>query len=113
MPHNLDFSIFENIKSIEVNPEGWISPLHIEYAIQSMESSFNGHPSYFWRVKGTLHTFVIPVSRLDYISSGDFKTHFEHALETFREDYIAWKTNNFSTPWSREYRDQFNRFIVV
>ena len=113
MPHNFDFKQFENIKTIEVTPEGWISPLYVEYTIGAKEEEFSGNPSYYWRVKGTQHTFIIPVSRLDYVSSGDYKTHFEDALETFREDYLSWKEQGFPANWAREYREQFYRFIIT
>ena len=98
---------------MEVNPEGWVEPLTVEYAVSANEDIFNGIPSYLWRVKGTQHTFTIPVSRIDFVSQGDYKTHFEYALEDFREAYISWKEQGFSTPWAREYRDQFYQFIIT
>jgi hypothetical protein len=101
MPHNFDFSNLANVKSIEVNPKGWISPLTVEYGVEDNQEV----PSYFWRVKGTLHTFVIPISRMDYLSSGDYKKHFENALESFREDYLSWKEEGFRADWSGQYRE--------
>jgi len=113
MPHNFDFSGIENIKSMEINPQGWISPLHVEYGVANDIRNFSGIPSYFWRVKGTLHTFVIPVSRMDFLSGGDYKKHFENALESFREDYLTWQKEGFVTDWSKEYYEQYSRFIIV
>lgn len=113
MPHNFDFSKLQNVKTIEVNPQGWIGQLYVEYGIIEDPNISGGIASYSWRVKGTLHTFVIPMVRLDYLSSGDYKKHFEDALEGFREDYLTWKEEGFVTEWSREYRDQYSRFIVV
>lgn len=107
MPNNVDFSIIENVKIAEVHPSGWISPLFVEYGL----SVFGGQPSYFWRVKGTQHTFVIPVIRIDFLSQGDYATHFEKILENFRDDYISWKEDNFSQQWMSEYREQFAAFI--
>jgi len=112
MPHNFDFSELINIKTIEINPEGWVTPLYVEYGI------FDKNPltdilHYYWRVRGTLHTFTIPVSRIDYLSSGDYKKFFEYVLENFREDYISWKDEGFITDWSREYQEQYSRFIIV
>lgn len=112
MPNNLDFSKVKDIKTIEVNPEGWISPLYVEYGILD-DDQISGILSYCWRVKGTLHVFVIPVSRMDFLSSGNYKQHFTDVLETFRSDYISWKEQGFQYPWVQEYRDQFNRFIIV
>ena len=111
MPHNFDFKELENVKTIEVNPEGWISPLYVEYGIG--EDHNFGVFSYYWRVKGTGHTFVIPVVRMDFLSGGDYKKHFEYVLEGFREDYISWKEEGFATKWSREYRDQYSGFIII
>jgi hypothetical protein len=112
MPNNLDFLEFNNVKTIEVNPEGWVSPLYIEYA-SAKEQKIYGSTSYFWRVKGTTHTFVIPTIRMDFLSSGDYKAHFNEILEIFREDYIIWKAEGFTTDWAKEYRQQFQHFILI
>jgi hypothetical protein len=112
MPRNFDFSKLDDIKTIEVNPQGWISPLYVQYGM-SAAIELQGILTYCWRVKGTEHTFTIPVIRMDFLSSGDYKKHFENVLEIFREDYIDWKTEGFITEWSREYRDQYSKFIVI
>jgi hypothetical protein len=109
MPNNFDFSKLENVKIIEVNPSGWISPLYIEYGIAERFDIL----SYCWRVKGTLHTFVIPVARMDFLSSGDYKTLFNETLEGFREDYISWQEKKIEAPWVDEYRQQYKSFIVI
>ena len=97
---------------MEVSPEGWISPLFVQYGVDEDENLF-GIPTYFWRVKGTEHTFTIPIIRIDFLSSGNYKEHFNEALEIFREDYIKWKDEGFVTEWSRQYRKQFSRFIII
>lgn len=112
MPNNFDFSGLENVKTMEVDPEGWISPLIVEYGIYDDYATY-GKPSYYWRVQGTTHTFTIPVVRMDYLSSGNYKKHFEDVLETFREDYISWQKAGFAADWSREYERQFSKFIVL
>jgi hypothetical protein len=112
MPHNFDFSKLKNIKTIEISPKGWISPLYVEYGIYTGAET-GEISSYFWRVKGTSHTFVIPISRMDYLSSGDYKKHIENVLEVFKEDYLLWNTEGFIHEWSREYRDQYSRYIVI
>ena len=114
MPHNFDFTIFKDIKTVEVSPKGWITPLYVEYVIvDENEEVMRGIPSYCWRVKGTTHTFVIPITRLDFLSKGDYKKHFEYVLEGFKEDYLSWKEAGFTTDWSREYRNQYSRFIII
>ncbi len=112
MPYNFDFSKLENIKTVEIQLSGWISPLYIEYGL------YNGPevgevPSYCWRVKGTQHTFVIPTLRMDFLSGGDYKKHYEKTLEVFREDYITWAEQGFISEWAREYERQFNKYIII
>jgi len=107
MPNNYDFSNLENIKTVEINPMGWINPLTIEYGVDFALAS-----DYFWRVKGTKHTFVIPVLRMNYISAGDYEKHFTEVLEKFAEEYRGWKREGFSIYWMREYEDQYRFFIL-
>lgn len=109
MPNNYDFKDIKDLKVVEVNPEGWISPLFVEYG------SFlhGGVPSYFWRIKGTEHTFVIPILRMDFLSKGDYVQHFEEALQAFREDYISWAGEGWPTDWMSEYREQYRNFISL
>lgn len=108
MPNNYDFSTLRNIKTIDVNPKGWINPLTIEYGIGDQIG-----PTYFWRVKGSNHTFVIPVLRLNYISSGEYGKHFEEVLEGFREDYLLWHKQGFESKWMQEYENDFKRYILI
>jgi hypothetical protein len=108
MPNNKDFTTLENIRQIECNPLNWINPIFIEYGI-----SYENFPSYCWRVKGTNHTFVIAISRLDYVSNGNYKQHFEEFLEDFREDYLKWSKENFIYPWQQEYYKQFHNLIIL
>jgi hypothetical protein len=108
MPNFYDFSTLRNIKELEINPLGWINPLTVEYGIGDQLG-----PTFFWRVKGTKHTFVIPVLRLDFISSGDYANHFTSVLQNFREkDYTSWKKEGFSTPWMREYEQDYRNYIL-
>jgi len=106
MPNNADFSKLDNVKETSINPSGWINPLIIEYGISN-----DVMPLCCWRIKGTKHTFTIPVIRLDYISEGNYKTHFSKALETFREDYIKWASDGFFTEWAKEYENQYSKYI--
>jgi hypothetical protein len=109
MPYNHDFSDIRNIKELEIHPKGWIDPLFVEYGL-----GMHGNvPSYFWRVKGTKHTFVIPALRMNFLSSGNYNEHFKEVLEKFREDYISWSKEGFIPQWSQEYREQFSRFISL
>jgi len=109
MPNNYDFTVFKNINELPVSPEGWKSPLLIEYATE-----YHGDvPSCFWRVKGTKHTFIIPLVRLNYLSAGDYAKHFKDILELFREDYFEWKEQGFAVNWMSEYKSQFAEYINI
>ena len=97
------------MKTVNVRAEGWIDNTVVEYGL-GMHYNL---PSYFWRVKGTEHTFVIPISRLEFLSSGEYAKHFKEALEGFRGDYLEWKDSGFETEWMREYRKEYAGFILV
>ena len=109
MPYNHDFSNLQNIAETEILLEGWIQPIFVECGLGIHGTT----PSYFWRVKGTKHTFVIPVLRMNFLSQGDYKKHFSDILTKFRDDYLQWFNNEFNTEWGREYHQQFVRFIVL
>jgi hypothetical protein len=109
MPYIYDFSKLTSIQQMEVCPKGWVEPLFIEYGMGVHGTT----PSYFWRVKGTKHTFVIPVMRMNFLSSGDYKKHFEESLEVFREDYIDWSQMEWTADWMKEYRQDFSKFIAL
>jgi len=109
MPKQCDFSILENVQQIEVNPIGWINPIVVQYGVGNHVEAL----SYFWRVKGTEHTFIIPIVRMNFISEGNYATHFEEVLEEFREDYKKWASEGFYTEWMQAYRGEFSKFISI
>ena len=108
MPNNFDFSKLKFKNEMVVHPIGWVADIIVEYGI-------GGYPedSYYWRVKNTSHTFVIPAKRINYITLGNYDKHFEEALQAFREDYINWGREGFQLDWQQEYQLQFARFIVI
>ena len=108
MPHKVDFTTITNVKSVEVHPKGWTSPLFVEYGIGLRYNV----PSYFWKVRSTEHTFTIPIERFEFLSSGDYKSHFSKALEGFRKDYMEWKDSGFNTSWMKVYHEEFKMFIL-
>ena len=111
MPNNYDFSKLSKVKTIEISDlNGWVSPVKIEYG----SNLFNGLLSYFWKVKGTNHTFVISVKQIDFLSKGDYVKHFKTTLEQFRKDYIEWQSKyQFEAEWMHEYNRQFSKFISL
>lgn len=109
MPNNYDFSKLTNVKEVVINPNGWINPLIVEYGIGYHVETI----SYFWRVKNTKHTFVIPTIRMDYLTEGKYAKHFEESLEGFREDYKEWKNKKWHLEWMQAYKEDFSKFITV
>ena len=109
MPYIYDFSKLTTIQQMEVHPMEWVEPLFVEYGMGIHGTT----PSYFWRVKGTKHTFVIPVLRMNFLSSGDYEKHFNEALESFREDYVDWSKQGWVTEWMQEYKKDFSRYISL
>lgn len=107
MPNIHNFSEFDIVKTTVVNPLGWINPITIEYAIGEW-----GVRTCFWRIKNTTHTFTIPVNRLDYLCGGDYSNHFTEVLQNFLYDYIEWKQSDFQLDWMKEYRNEYNRYIL-
>lgn len=110
MPNNVDFSKVRNIQKIKVSPKGWIENITIELGTSEELYTI---PSYFWRIEGTQHTFMIPTVRMDFISQGNYAKHFEEVLEYFREDYLNWIENYPNIAWVDEYRNQFKNLIIV
>jgi len=107
MPNNADLShAADKIQTLEINSNGWIKPLIIEYVVMPISEMVN------WRVKGTQHSFTIPLMRLHYISEGNYAKHFEEILYSFRQQYKDWEKDGFKYDWTREYRDQFQNFII-
>jgi len=107
MPNIRDFSILQDIKTVTINPEGWIEDIIVEYGINEDYVT-----SYNWRVSGTQHTFVIPVTRMNYINSGNYESHFKEVLENFAIEYKEWKKTNFLAKWMQEYRNEYRNYIL-
>lgn len=109
MPNRVNFSEITNKNTINVEAEGWIDSIAVEYGL-GMHYNL---PCYFWRVTGTEHTFVIPISRLEFLSSGEYAKHFKEILEGFREEYLEWKSEEFNLPWMKEYKEMFKSLILT
>lgn len=111
MPHIFDFEKVANIKTSEVYPIGWISPIMIEYG-NAQVKPFDNFISVCWRIKGTTHTFTIPLKNINFISKGQYDIHFKEVLEKFLEDYKEWEKTEFQYEWQQQYREQYERFIL-
>jgi hypothetical protein len=107
MPHHCDFSEFDKIYEIEIDVIGWVSPLNIEYSyVMDFEDT-----KLYWRVKGTTHTFTIPVTELNKISKGNITQHLQQALTVFRDDVVKWTVEGLKEKWMREYSYMYRNFI--
>ncbi len=109
MPNHYDFTQLINLKEVELNLSGYINPITIEYGI----GDFKGISSYYWRIKGTLHTFTIPILRMDFISKGNYKDHFSKILTSFREEYIEWYKSGLEADWMKEYYEEYKNTILL
>ena len=115
MPFCFDFNSIDSgeIHTVEVNPNGWVGPITVEYII-AQAHMFDTMLSVIWRVKGTEHCFTIFEQKLNHISHGDYKAHFKEVLENFRIDYLNWfKDEQYKeSQWKYDYAKQYNRFII-
>lgn len=96
-----------------VQPKGWRQPLFVEYG-SAQKSEYDTQLSVVWRVKGTTHTFAIYERRINVMSHGNYKEHFEEALSNFRLDYLSWfKDDEYrGATWIDEYRQQYGKYII-
>ena len=110
MPNNYKkFSDLEKINYLNINIDGWINPLIIEYGIGLYNNVIE---SYFWRIQGTKHTFIIPIKQLNFLSKGNYEEHFKMFLKEFRDKYKMWEQEyNFEAEWMQDYYRQFHKFI--
>jgi len=109
MPNFVDFDTITDVKDIKVQANGWLEPLYVEYGVGM---HFDNVPSYFWRVKGTKHTFVIPITRFHYLSTGNYGKHFVEVLEGFRGEYLEWEKGGFDgVGWQTEYEKEYTGYI--
>lgn len=111
MPNNFNFENVYNIKTVNIYPKGWIGPIVIEYG-SAQAKTFDNFVSICWRLKGTYHTFTIPLNNINFISKGNYEEHFKEVLEKFLLDYKDWQKEGFKYEWQQQYRQQYHRFIV-
>lgn len=108
MPNRQDFSNLYGKGEIPVKPNGW-TPLTIDFAYGYVGNL----PNFYWRVKGTEHTFRIPVNQLNELSKGDYERHIKEFLESFRQEYLGWAGGGFQEEWMREYHREYRNCIQI
>lgn len=113
MPFIYDFhDAPDEMHTTTVSPKGWNCPVVVEYVVAHAHD-YDPMASVVWRVRGTSHCFTIYEQRLNHISHGDYKKHFQEALEGFAKDYNSWFSDKQyeGCGWRDEYEKQFGRFI--
>jgi len=113
MPFVFNFnSAIGDIEQMEVSPNGWNSPITIEYCV-AQAHKYDTTRSVVWRVKGTTICFTISEQKINVLTRGDYKKHFTQVLENFREDYLSWFEDDYykDAEWKYEYQDQFGSLI--
>jgi hypothetical protein len=108
MPFHKDFGDLWGKNELLVHPKKW-EKLTVEYGYGYVGSLVN----MFWRVKGTKHTFRIPVSDLNNLSKGNYEKHIEEFLELFRDDYLGWIAQGLTEQWMEEYHREYGKFIEL
>ena len=72
MPFKYDFNnCLNDVKTIDVEPEGWKGPITIEYGV-AQKTPYDTQLSVVWRIKGTTHTFAMYERNLNVISHGTY-----------------------------------------
>jgi hypothetical protein len=108
MPYHKNFEELYSRGEFSLQPEGW-EPLEIEYGYENIGSA----QYFFWRVKGTRHTFRKAVSVLNQETGGDYEEAIKGFLEGFREEIMGWVMQKPIADWAREYVAEYNKWIKI
>jgi hypothetical protein len=108
MPFHYDFSKLYGHGELKTQPNGW-TELIIEYGYGRIASQ----PNFYWRVKGSQHTFRIPLVILNEQSKGKYEEHIRYVLENFRLEYLSWAAQGFPQEWMVEYHREYRNFIEI
>jgi hypothetical protein len=109
MPFHQDFSSLYSVGELTTHPNGWIDDLIIEYGYGRISHQIN----FYWRVKGTNHTFRLPLNILNEHSKGNYDDHIKYVLENFRLEYLSWAAQGFPQDWMVEYHKEYRNFIQL
>jgi hypothetical protein len=102
--------ILSEITETSIEPKGWY-PVVVEHGIKALGNSQAYEMQ--WRVKGTEHTFRIPLNVFYEQSKSNYEEHFTEVLEIFRIDYLGWYKQGFKEDWMQKYRKQFKELIYT
>jgi hypothetical protein len=109
MPYHKDFDELYYRGEFPLQPDGW-EPLTIEYGYDDI----GGAQFFFWRIKETRHTFRVSVSELNHqTSGGSYEEQIEKFLEGFREEMLGWIFQKIEAEWTREYFNEYNKWVKL
>jgi len=108
MPFIKDFSTLTGKGSFDIDVPKW-SPITIEYGYEYMSVMLY----FFWRIKGTSHTFKISYTDLMELTRGDYEKHISEFLSEFRNEYLGWAADGFQADWMRDYHQQYRNLIEL
>jgi hypothetical protein len=108
MPFVKDFSSLIARSEFSLDVPKW-KPLTIEYGYEYINEVL----AFYWRVKGTTHTFWAFYHQVAQDANGKHDEHIKTILETFRTDYLGWLFSGLTESWMREYHEQYKNFIEL
>jgi hypothetical protein len=108
MPFVKDFSSLIARSEFSLEVPKW-KPLTIEYGYEYINEVL----AFYWRVKGTTHTFWAFYHQVAQDANGKQDEHIKTILETFRTDYLGWLFSGLTESWMREYHEQYKNFIEL
>lgn len=108
MPFHQNFEELYAKGEMHVKPNGW-AELDIDYGYTDIGRQKN----FCWRIKGTQHTFRIPLTSLNEFSQGNYEHHIEYVLENFRQEYFSWAAQGFPAKWMVEYHREYSNYIQI
>jgi hypothetical protein len=104
----VDFEKVEFDKKTELTVSGW-NNVCIEYTFRV----YSGISWLLWRIAGTEHVFQIQHHILLTQHGTEINEHFILVLNTFREDYLKWKSEDFPEEWMKRYQSMFKNLIMA
>ena len=103
----IDLEHIEFTKQTELKLSGW-EKIKVVYTFHT----YSGVSWLLWKVLGTDHVFQIPYSDVIMNHGTELEEHFSLTLKVFREDFLEWRSLDFSEPWMKKYRDMFEKLIL-
>lgn len=108
MPYIKDFSTLIGRGEFSLEVPKW-KPLSIEYGYEYINEILQ----FYWRIKGTTHTFRGLYHQIIQQSHGKYDEYIKIVLQEFRTEYIQWLYSGLQQAWMREYHEQYKNLIEL